>query len=191
VSIMIRNRLKDLPPIPIHLIGHSAGGFVVTRIANRLTELGIVSNDPSMLHVTILDTPEPDKEVYEELPKHWPTDFYLTSFNVQPYPFRKVRELAERIRGEHQDTGRPVLRPIELKERDLQNVCDTKGDPPGFWLRISRKIPIIRGSERFWLAHRAAACWFRRTIEDQKAEPRDEGFNRSPVLTQFQRSSSR
>jgi hypothetical protein len=188
-SVMIKNKLNS--PIPIHLIGHSAGGFVVTRIAKRLTELGIVSNDPSMLHVTILDTPEPDEELYEELPKLWPTDFYLTSFNVQPLPFRKVRELAEQIPGEHQDDCRSGLRSIELKERDLQNVCETKEDPPGFWLRISRKIPFIRGSEKFWLAHRAAVCWFGRTIEDPKTEPREEGFNRSPVLTQLQRSSSR
>jgi hypothetical protein len=64
---------------PLHLIGHSAGGFVVTRIAVLLKTLGIA---PDPLHVTILDTPAPDAELLEKLPSLYPkdaVDFYVTS----------------------------------------------------------------------------------------------------------------
>ncbi len=62
---------------PLHLIGHSAGGFVVARAVRRLTQLRVA---PALLSVTILDTPAPDNEVLFDLPAKCPTDFYITSF---------------------------------------------------------------------------------------------------------------
>ena len=61
---------------PFHLIGHSAGGFVVARVVKVLSQLHSV---PTSLHVTILDTPAPDEEVLVELPEKCPTDFYISS----------------------------------------------------------------------------------------------------------------
>jgi hypothetical protein len=63
---------------PLHLIGHSAGGFVVARVACRLKQLGIA---PKQLRVTLLDTPEPDSEITVDLGKAVPgsVDYYLTS----------------------------------------------------------------------------------------------------------------
>jgi pimeloyl-ACP methyl ester carboxylesterase len=63
---------------PFHLIGHSAGGFVVTRVALLLKQFNIA---PSPLHVTILDTPKADTEMVEDLPQAYPgrSDFYVSS----------------------------------------------------------------------------------------------------------------
>lgn len=63
---------------PLHLIGHSAGGFIVARIAIILKQLGMA---PDGLHVTLLDTPGPDNEILTKLPKACPgaVDFYVTS----------------------------------------------------------------------------------------------------------------
>ena len=61
---------------PLHLIGHSAGGFVVSRAALRLSQMNLA---PEVMRVTILDTPAPDAELLEELPKRCRVDFYITS----------------------------------------------------------------------------------------------------------------
>jgi ABC-type multidrug transport system fused ATPase/permease subunit len=61
---------------PLYLIGHSAGGFVVARIAIALSKLNVA---PSPLRVTILDTPAPDQEILFDLPRICPVDFYITS----------------------------------------------------------------------------------------------------------------
>ncbi len=63
---------------PLHLIGHSAGGFVVARVANRLKQLGIA---PDRIRVTLLDTPEPDSEITVDLAKDFPgsVDYYTSS----------------------------------------------------------------------------------------------------------------
>jgi pimeloyl-ACP methyl ester carboxylesterase len=68
------------PTKPLHLIGHSAGGFIVARIARRLNELGLVSKG-NLLHVTILDTPAPGPDIAELRDIYTPgaVDFYVTS----------------------------------------------------------------------------------------------------------------
>lgn len=65
------------PEQPLHLIGHSAGGFVVSRAALRLKMMNMA---PKAMHVTILDTPAPDHELTVEVPKACSSmDFYVTS----------------------------------------------------------------------------------------------------------------
>lgn len=61
---------------PLQLIGHSAGGFVVARAAHILSRMGFPKD---MLHVTILDTPEPDAEITASLPEICAAEFYRTS----------------------------------------------------------------------------------------------------------------
>jgi hypothetical protein len=61
---------------PLHLIGHSAGGFVVARAAINLVKMNLA---PSPMRVTILDTPAPDDELLVTLPAKCPTDFYVSS----------------------------------------------------------------------------------------------------------------
>lgn len=61
---------------PLHLIGHSAGGFVVSRAALRLHQMNLA---PKTMHVTILDTPAPDAELLVDVPKACSVDFYVTS----------------------------------------------------------------------------------------------------------------
>lgn len=61
---------------PLHLIGHSAGGFVVSRAALRLHQMNLA---PKVMHVTILDTPAPDSELLVDVPNACPVDFYVTS----------------------------------------------------------------------------------------------------------------
>jgi pimeloyl-ACP methyl ester carboxylesterase len=184
-AVILKNRLNEPRPVPIHLVGHSAGGFVVARVARRLTEMGLVPEhpDPSLYRVTILDTPEPDDQIFKDLP--WATDFYLTSYNVYEYPYRDVLRL---LGAGSNQSG---FHPVKLDESVLNDVCNTPNSEPGFWLRLSRKTPIIRNGERFWVAHRAACCWFRRTIENPDAEPRGEGFNKSPLLLNLKTANAR
>jgi pimeloyl-ACP methyl ester carboxylesterase len=62
---------------PLHLIGHSAGGFVVSRAALYLKKMNLA---PTQMHVTILDTPAPDHELTVEVPNACSgMDFYVTS----------------------------------------------------------------------------------------------------------------
>ncbi|MGL5017650.1 MAG: hypothetical protein ACRDBP_05925, partial [Luteolibacter sp.] len=62
---------------PLHLIGHSAGGFVVSRAALYLKKMNLA---PAKMHVTILDTPAPDHELTVEVPSACTgMDFYVTS----------------------------------------------------------------------------------------------------------------
>ena len=81
---------------PLHLIGHSAGGFVVARIATVLKALNTI---PADCRVTLLDTPAVlpslpglpnfarDEQVLKTLPEICPrhVDFYITS-NLVPLP---------------------------------------------------------------------------------------------------------
>lgn len=76
LSQMIWEKKID-PSKPLHLIGHSAGGFVVSRAALRLKMMNMA---PTTMHVTILDTPAPDHELMVEVPKACSSmDFYVTS----------------------------------------------------------------------------------------------------------------
>lgn len=68
---------------PLHLIGHSAGGFVVARAAQILVAMGFPSR---LLHVTILDTPEPDDAITQRVPTVATAEFYRTSGLVQVDP---------------------------------------------------------------------------------------------------------
>ncbi len=61
---------------PLHLVGHSAGGFVVARAAHILVAMGFPKEQ---VHVTILDTPEPDTEITQALVHYADAEFYRTS----------------------------------------------------------------------------------------------------------------
>ncbi|MBR9908495.1 MAG: hypothetical protein GYB30_10690 [Gammaproteobacteria bacterium] len=61
---------------PLHLIGHSAGGFVVLHAALVLKELGLA---PENMRVTMLDTPLPVANDIAKLAEQVPVDFYVTS----------------------------------------------------------------------------------------------------------------
>jgi hypothetical protein len=65
---------------PLHLIGHSAGGFVVSRAAHIIVAMGFPK---SLVHVTVLDTPEPDNEITQVLVNYADAEFYRTSELVQ------------------------------------------------------------------------------------------------------------
>lgn len=68
---------------PLHLIGHSAGGFVVTEAAYVLQALGFAGNN---LRVTILDTPFPNVPAIDRVLESSPVDFYTTSYFAQGVP---------------------------------------------------------------------------------------------------------
>ena len=61
---------------PLQLIGHSAGGFVVTRAARILVAMGFPKE---LVHVTILDTPEPNQELAQDLVKYATAEYYRAS----------------------------------------------------------------------------------------------------------------
>jgi hypothetical protein len=68
---------------PMHLIGHSAGGFVVLHAALVLNDLGLA---PEQLRVSMLDTPVPVRAHLEKLLETTPIDFYKTSAFAQGIP---------------------------------------------------------------------------------------------------------
>jgi pimeloyl-ACP methyl ester carboxylesterase len=86
------------PDRPLHLVGHSAGGFVVARAAHILVAMGFPKD---RLHVTILDTPQPDEEIKEKVAGFGAAEFYRTSDLVQRVPmnpglyFREIQAPAE------------------------------------------------------------------------------------------------
>ncbi len=68
---------------PLHIVGHSAGGFVAARAAHILTAMGFPRE---LLHVTVLDTPKPDLEITQHLPDYADAEFYRTSSLVSVDP---------------------------------------------------------------------------------------------------------
>gem|GEM_PF-1107621 len=188
-GIILRNELPR--NVPFHLVGHSAGGFVVARVAARLTELGIVPKNSGLLRVSILDTPEPDEQIMKAPPGQWPTDFYLTSYSTWELPFRDVLPLAKTSAKAPGDDENGKIHVLQIPVEIVESACQKKAEKIGFWLGASRKIPFVRDFERFWNAHRAAYCWFRETVENPNALPAGEGFNRSPVLRRSQHTVTR
>ncbi len=63
---------------PMHLIGHSAGGFLVVRAACVLQDMGLL---PEITRVTLLDTPLPDNDDIKRLlaDGRCQMDFYKSS----------------------------------------------------------------------------------------------------------------
>jgi pimeloyl-ACP methyl ester carboxylesterase len=155
---------------PLHLIGHSAGGFVVARVATRLSEMGFVRNK-GLLRVTILDTPVPDDPLVRELPKLWPTDYCVTSARVMKAPFDAVKEVADLD--------------LHIKSPDYEEILTELRQRPkpvvGFWPSVGHWL--WGWTSDFWQAHSSAYGWFELTI---KKNPKydTEGFNRSPLLKQ-------
>lgn len=78
----IHQKLID-PQAPMHLIGHSAGGFVVLQAAIVLDELGLA---PANLRISMLDTPMPESADIAKIAGKYPVDFYLTSAFAQGVP---------------------------------------------------------------------------------------------------------
>lgn len=68
---------------PMHLIGHSAGGFVVMHAALVLLDLGVAPKD---LRVTMLDTPLPVVEDLRQLLRGVPLDYYCSSAFAKGVP---------------------------------------------------------------------------------------------------------
>ncbi|HRK16416.1 MAG TPA: hypothetical protein PK490_19200, partial [Prosthecobacter sp.] len=74
---------------PLHLIGHSAGGFLVARAALVLSELGLA---PETMHVTILDTPGTDDALFAETGRVCRMEFYKTSDFVTSLDVERMPE---------------------------------------------------------------------------------------------------
>lgn len=156
--------------VPLHLIGHSAGGFVVTRIARRLCELGLT--DESMVHVTILDTPAPDKEITETLPALYPNDavdFYISS------------DIGGRLETLHSARFSPHIHRYDVPaENSSASVAE------GTVSRIFDTIKSLPNrATNMWVAHQYSYAWYKKTVEHPENFPH-EGFNRSPLLHQPQ-----
>lgn len=114
---------------PLHLIGHSAGGFVVSRAALRLHQMNLA---PTTIHVTILDTPAPDAELLAEVPKACSVDFYVTSpfvlglDDANPPPNTHLKHIL----------SKEQLSPLEAHSYAhkwfIQTIPDAKAEETGF-----------------------------------------------------------
>jgi len=163
-GIILQNNLPR--NVPFHFIGHSAGGFVVARLARRLIELGVA--EKSCVHVTILDTPAPDDEITKVLPEFLPrgaVDFYISS------------DIGGRL---------PTLRSAPFSPNIHVYPVPAENEPPrkrkGVFGRVIGWVGDLysRGSS-MWKAHRHSYEWFMETIKDPASYPH-EGFNRSSLL---------
>lgn len=68
---------------PMHLIGHSAGGFVVLKIARILNDLELL---PARFRVTMLDTPVPRQTELDAVLEFADVDYFRTSDFAQLVP---------------------------------------------------------------------------------------------------------
>ena len=90
------------PDKPLHLIGHSAGGFVVSEIA---LQLHLLNWAPEEIHLTILDTPGFESARLHELDQVLPdkVDIYMTtpeiSMTAQANAYQQVRLPGVRIQN--------------------------------------------------------------------------------------------
>jgi hypothetical protein len=156
---------------PLHLIGHSAGGFVVARVAVLLKRFNVA---PENVHVTILDTPAPDPEVTKTLADIYPNntvDFYISSDIGGRLETLHAAEFSSKIHRYEIPSGTsPRIEP---------NVASS-------WDRFRSSVQrVFTRAANVWVAHRYSFEWFMNTIDHPENYP-GEGFNRSP----FARRSS-
>jgi pimeloyl-ACP methyl ester carboxylesterase len=167
---------KNLPRnVPIHLIGHSAGGFIVTRVARRLNDLGLI--DKSQVHVTILDTPAPDSEITELVPALYPKnaiDFYVSS------------DLGARLETFRSAPFSPRVHKYEVPS---ENKAEQRKSGPLLGIVDSIRALVARVGN-WGVAHRYSYTWYMKTIEHPEDYP-DEGFNRSPFMRESAAASDR
>lgn len=90
VGYKLAQAIRANPPVihrekPMHLIGHSAGGFLVVRAACVLKGLGLL---PEHTRVTLLDTPLPDIDNLQILLRdgYCSVDYYKSSIFAQNVP---------------------------------------------------------------------------------------------------------
>ncbi len=98
VAYKLVQAIKSNPPRlhgdkPMHLIGHSAGGFLVVRVALILQRFGLL---PQGSRITLLDTPMPDVTDIQQLMQpidggepRCQIDYYKSSFFAQGVPVDK------------------------------------------------------------------------------------------------------
>lgn len=155
---------KNLPTnVPVLLIGHSAGGFVVTRVARRLAELGLI--DKSMVHVTILDTPGPDKEMMEIVPQLYPKD--AIDFSISSGL------------GARMETLRAAPFSANVHKYNVPPEKAASQDANAYWIFDYTKSFLTR--VKIWgHAHQYSFVWYTETVKNPNYYP-DEGFNRSPL----------
>lgn len=119
---------------PLHLIGHSAGGFVVARMAMVLKQFNQV---PAHFRVTLLDTPfDPvlslprDNEILTELPLAFPgaVEIYVTSGlvrlperleNIQIY--RQPNHVSEGYQKDHEFAHEWYIGTINPRPQENKN----------------------------------------------------------------------
>ena len=150
---------------PLHLIGHSAGGFVVTRVAILLKEFNVT---PQSVHVTILDTPAPEIETTKILPDMYPddtVDFYMSSLAGGRRETLRMAEFSPKIHALHVHPGQTAA----------STQAHTAGKLP-IWIRN-----LFSSVANVAAAHSYSYEWFMDTIDHSQDHP-GEGFNRSPFM---------
>jgi pimeloyl-ACP methyl ester carboxylesterase len=153
MMILDKNHPTIRKDCPLHLIGHSAGGFVIARVAVLLKQFYAA---PTSLHVTILDTPAPTAEMLTVLPSLYPDDaidFYTSSL------IGGLKQTFERANFPP-TIHHHVVTPKSGAEQTNQG--------------------IVAQVKNIWSDHRFAFEWYIETIDEPTTAPND-GFNRSPL----------
>jgi hypothetical protein len=149
---------------PLHLIGHSAGGFVVTRVAILLKEFNVA---PQPMHVTMLDTPAPEIETTNALPDMYPddtVDFYMSSVVGGRQATFQIADFSPKIHA-CRITSDQIIASRQSQKCKLL-----------IWIRN-----LFSTVANLGVAHSYSYEWFMDTIDHPQKYP-GEGFNRSPFI---------
>ncbi len=158
------------PNKPIHLIGHSAGGFVAGECALTLKQLGILNT-----YVTMLDTPEPLRRHFTQYPNPGKVERYITS-------------VLGMISLEVDGLGcNPELLPVYALFLNVWGVlyqaaktaisCEWQVDPGPYYHKSEISGLAYTAEYGISNAHHAAHEWYRESILDSGVE---DGFWYSP-----------
>ncbi len=145
------------PAAPIHLIGHSAGGFVVGECALKIKQ----SSGLNVARITMLDTPHPYGKHHSQLPNPGVVERYVSSFAGV---FAPKIDGATMVRFERLRVSVVPLSPKpNTSFYSVQNVQNTDTYP---W-------NLIRD-------HRYSYEWYTDTI---RGDVQGTGFAKSPFIT--------
>ncbi len=149
---------------PIHLIGHSAGGFVMGECAQILRRLGYTS-----LQVTMLDTPKPFREHATGIGAQYQVERYITSQwgGSDPYyAFTGLISTWEWAYGVRSGVARNMIYKWMLNIQPGAN----------YYRRIVLPPEPMANEDAHFLAHK----WYQDTVNGANGE--SDGFNYSRLV---------
>jgi pimeloyl-ACP methyl ester carboxylesterase len=144
------------PGTPIHLIGHSAGGFVVGECATLLKSRGI-----PVAQITLLDTPLPHRRFFTEYRNPGRIDRHISSWEGRPATVDGIGCDPAELNG--------LSSFFDLTGLWNELKCSTRLAPDGHYHR--HEIAVPTDVEGLTAQHSYAHTWYRQTVAGQTDQP--------------------